>query len=682
MVRRIVPLAVVLSLLCALVPAPALAVSTQTEIEMGREEDQQIVESSVIETDPLLNAYVQKVAGKLWRQVARKDVPYNVKIIKDSSINAFSTMGGYVYVDEGMIDFVQSDDELAGVIGHETGHIERRHVITEQSKAEALNLLFGIASIFSPIIYQFGNLMEAGVFAKVQRENELQADRYGLQLMSRAGYDPDAMKTMMEHLGVLQDAHASIVDKYLQSHPDPKARVAHLVGYPELNPKDVTNQQRLVQAASDEERCRYEFSMLKLQKLLANDPSNAELDSEARLDLGEDEIALGYPNKGQQTLAEVAQDGSPQAKALADQRIMALRAMETDRVDLQQPDLERLRSLLAQADTTQAQANTQIAARRDEARDQLKGINDRVNALQYEVPDFGRVNVRHGSRLEAIEKNLMEMSRSINSAIDDDSTTIDNVGSLAQNKESGLLLQSHEILDEMNAPLKNPPIPPASLAILPSYPRMIRGLETADGDMIRSVDAARASMAILDGSLGDLDEFFRELNRAPLSFNGDLSESDFNQLEPMMQKALVKLNDAATAASQSNQLYNMARVRQLSARITMLGVGTSPQRYATLRKALAQKFGPDYDGVSYGTMLRDGITPGDVVVADILAADIKSSPQDIVDQMQRTHTSPVDIADKDGMHAWPLEIFTGLIYLDYTDDPVKEMQPGGGGGSM
>src|ERR1700761_7206878 len=186
MFRRILPIAVMLSLLGAICPAPALAVSTQSEIEMGRGEDEQIVDSSVIESDPLLNAYVQSIARNLWKEVARKDVPYNVKIVKDTEVNSFATMGGYVYINEGLIDFVQSDDELAGVIAHETGHIERRHVVTSQAKLQGLNLLFGIASLFSPFIYEFGNLMEAGAFAKIERADELQADRTGLQLMSRA----------------------------------------------------------------------------------------------------------------------------------------------------------------------------------------------------------------------------------------------------------------------------------------------------------------------------------------------------------------------------------------------------------------------------------------------------------------------------------------------------------------
>ncbi len=293
MLRRTLLFLAIISLLSATFPAPALAMSTQAEIALGQSEDQQIVASSVMETDPLLNAYVQGVAGNLWNQVARKDLPYNVKIIKDSQINSFATMGGFVYINEGLIDFAQSDDELASVIGHETGHIERRHVITTNSKAEILDILFGLASMFSPIIYEFGGLAEAGLMAKIERGDELQADRYGLQLMSRAGYDPESMVTMMAHLGVLQNEHDDAVSKYLQDHPDPSARVAHLMGYPELDPSDVTTSQELVQASSDEERSRYAFARIRLNQVLAKDPQS----SEALLELGQSELALGLPNK-------------------------------------------------------------------------------------------------------------------------------------------------------------------------------------------------------------------------------------------------------------------------------------------------------------------------------------------------------------------------------------------------
>jgi Zn-dependent protease with chaperone function len=675
MLRRSIPLLAIISLLGAVTPAPVSAMSTQAEIALGQSEDQQIVASSVIETDPLLNAYVQGVAENLWNQVQRKDVPYSVKIIKDSQINSFATMGGFVYVNEGLVDFVQSDDELASVIGHETGHIERRHLLTSYSKAEILNILFGIASIFSPIIYEFGSLAEAGMMAKVSREDEIQADRYGLQLMSRAGYDPESMVTMMAHLGVLQDEHSDAVSKYLEDHPDPRARVAHLMGYPELDPSTVTPAQKLVQSSSDEERARYDFAELRLDELLKTDPHS----SEALLELGQSELALGLPNKSEQTLAEAAQLGTPATRATANQRIAALRQMEVQRVTLTKPNLPKLQSAVESAQAAHTANSSEIQARATEGKDQVKAVQNRLETLQYEIPDLSRINVRRGSRVEAIVKNLNTMTRSVNSALQDaggDAGPLSGVGSLEKNKESGLLKESADIYKEMLAPFALTPIPAESVAVLPSYPQMVNDLSLADGEMLRSVDAARASLTILDQSLGDLDEFLKALNQESLSFNGDITQSAYAGLEPIMKKTVDDFNSAATAASQGAQLYNLARSRQLSTRITLLGVGTSPELYSTLQYALQQRFGSN--GVSYRTMLRDGLTPGDVTAATIIAADIKSTPESVIAEAKTSGQSIIDVANAHKMHAWPLEIFMGLVYLDYTDDPIKELRKADG----
>ena len=656
-------------------PAPALAMSTQAEIALGQSEDQQIVAGSVMETDPLLNAYVQGIAGNLWNQVARKDLPYNVKIIKDSQINSFATMGGFVYINEGLIDFVQSDDELASVIGHETGHIERRHVITTNSKAEILDILFGLASIFSPIIYEFGGLAEAGLMAKIERGDELQADRYGLQLMSRAGYDPESMVTMMAHLGVLQDEHSDAVTKYLEDHPDPSARVAHLMGYPELDPSTVTPAQELVQASGDEERARYSFARLRLDQVLKADPQS----SEALLDLGQSELALGLPNKSEQTLAEAAQLGTPATRAAANERIAALRRMQTQQIALTHSDPPNLQGAVEAAGATHVQNAAEIKARAAEGKDQIKSVQSRLDTLQYEVPDLSRINIRRGSRVEAIVKNLTSMARSLNSALQDtgsDTSPIGGVGSLEKNKESGLLKESADIYKEMLAPFAMTPIPTQSVAIFPSYPQMTNELSLADGEMLRSVDAARAALTQLDQTLGDLDEFLKELDHASISYGGDISPSEYASLMPLMTKCLDEFNSAATAASQASQLFNLARSRQLSTRITLLGLGTSPQLYSTLQYALQQRFG--MSGVDYRTMLRDGLTPGDVTAATIVAADIKSTPESIIAEAKNSHQTIIDVANTHKMHAWPLEIFLGLVYLDYTDDPVKELRKADG----
>lgn len=676
MLRRTIPLIAICSLLATAFPVPASAMSTQAEIAAGQAEDQQIVASSVIETDPLLNAYVQGVAGNLWNQVQRKDIPYSVKIIKDAQINSFATMGGFVYINEGLIDFAQSDDELASVIGHETGHIERRHVITTNSKAEILNILFGIASIFSPIIYEFGGLAEAGLMAKIERGDELQADRYGLQLMSRAGYDPESMVTMMAHLGVLQDEHSDAVSKYLEDHPDPANRVAHLMGYPELDPTTVTPAQELVQASSDEERARYDFARLRLDQVLAKDPQSPE----ALLELGQSELALGLPNKSQQTLAEAAQLGSPATRATANQRIAALRRMQVQEVALTKSDPpNNLQSIVTTGQTTHAQNAVEIQARETEGKDQFKSVQSRIDTLQYEIPDLSRVNIRRGSRVEAIVKNLTSMARSLNSALQDaggDTSPIGGVGSLEKNKESGALKESADIYDEMLEPFAMKPIPTESVALFPSYPQMLTDLTRADSEMLRSVDAARASLTQVDQSLGDLDEFLKELDHASMTFSGDISPSEYATLLPSMKKCVDEFNGAATAASEGSQLFNLARSRQLSARITLLGLGTSPQLYSTLQYALQQRFGSS--GIDYRTMLHDGLTPGDVTAATILAADIKSTPESVIAEAKAGGETIVDVANAHKMHAWPLEIFMGLVYLDYTDDPAKELRKADG----
>jgi predicted Zn-dependent protease len=675
MLRRTILLFTIVSLLSATCPARVFAMSTQAEIALGQSEDQQIVASSVVETDPLLNAYVQGIAGNLWNQVARKDLPYNVKILKDSQINSFATMGGFVYINEGLIDFVQSDDELASVIGHETGHIERRHVITSNSKAEILNLLFGLASIFSPIIYEFGGLAEAGLMAKIERGDELQADRYGLQLMSRAGYDPKSMVTMMAHLGVLEDEHSDAVSKYLEDHPDPAARVSHLMGYPELDPTTVTPAEELVQASSDEERARYDFARLRLSQVLKADPQS----SEALLELGQSELALGLPNKSEQTLAEAAQLGSPATRATANQRIAALRKMEAQEITLTRPDPPNMQEAVQAAADAHVQNAAEIKARASEGKDQLKSVQSRLDTLQYEVPDLSRINIRRGSRVEAIVKNLTSMARSLNSALQDtgsDTSPIGGVGSLEKNKESGLLKESADIYTEMLAPFAMKPVPTESVAIFPSYPQMMTDLSQADSEMLRSVDAARAALTQVDQSLGDLDDFLKQLDHASITFNGDISPGEYASLTPLMRKCVDEFDAAATAASQGTQLFNLARSRQLSTRITLLGLGTSPELYSTLQYALQQRFG--MSGVDYHTMLRDGLTPGDVTAATIVAADIKSTPESVIAEAKSSGQTIIDVANAHKMHAWPLEIFMGLVYLDYTDDPVKELRKADG----
>src|SRR6202163_615333 len=497
--RRLTVIALTVAMMSASIPAPAFALPTSSEVQYGKEYDKQITDSTVVVTDPLLNQWVNDISNKLWAQTARKDVPYSIKILVVSELNAFSTMGGYIYINEGTLDFVQSDDELASIIGHETGHIERRHAVTSANKASILNVIFGVAALFIPLVYRFGQIAQAGALARIARDDENEADKYGLMLMARAGYDPDAMPSFMAHLGAVESANHDLISKYLADHPDNKKRLANLNGDPELNPALRTDDQRLAQAIHDYDTGRYNIAAMKFADILKRRPD----DSTARFQLGQSQLALGQLSKGEQNLAVAAEKVSPQAKALADVRIKALRDAER-RLNLLHPDLTPLRAQLATAQTNEAQAATAIATRRQEGLDQIKSLRSRIQNIVYGLPDLSRVRPRKDSRLDTLLHNLNTMSKSLDTATGKAGETIGGVGSLERNKEGGLLKENADILNELAAPLKLDNPPPQALATFPSYPGMFTSIGAADADMARGVDAARASLALLDVGLGEL----------------------------------------------------------------------------------------------------------------------------------------------------------------------------------
>jgi predicted Zn-dependent protease len=664
--RRFVPIVTIVALMSAYIPAPARAMSTSSEVQIGKDDDQQIRDAYTIVSDPLMNSWVNEVAQKLWTQVARKDVPYTIKILDVPDVNSFTTIGGYIYINEGALDFVQSDDELAGIIGHETGHNERRHTVTLPAKAQALDILFGIASLFSPFLYRFGQLAEAGIIAKMSRADELQADQYGLLLMSRAGYDPDAMVTFMRHLGAAYADHDSFVDKYFADHPGVPDRVKHLLGYPELDTKTRTNDQVLVAALHDQDTGRYGIANMKFAQVLKADPSNAV----ALLHMGQTQLALGQPNKSEQTLAEAAAKGNDETRTAALLGLKSLRENQAQ-FDLLHANLQPLHQSLSDADTRVATTVAALQTRRDAGKDQLKAIDTRLQNIAYGLPDLSRISVRKGSRLEAVEKNLSAMGRSIDMAYGKPQQVIGGIGTLEKNKESGLVKESADIYHELEAPLKLDPVPPQSLATLSSYPRMLDDMALADGDMIRSIDASRSALALLDTGLGDLDTFVKRLSRSQLDFGGDISPAEYAALAPLMATTSASLGKAAVAAAQASQLFNEARSRQLQTRITMLGVGFPQDRYATLRYALKQRV--KNDGIDFDAMQHDDLTPGEVATAAIVAADTNTTPEAIVQEAKATNKRVVDVANARGMDAQSLEIFLGLVYLDYADDPEKEV---------
>jgi len=665
--RRALAIALILMLLCAYTPAhPSYATSTGGEIQAGQQTDREVQDTYTIIKDPLENAWVNDVAHKLWAQVARKDLPYSIKVLDAGDVNAFTTIGGFIYVNEGTLDFVQSDDELAAVIGHETGHNERRHVVMFNNKATIANILFTIGSLFSPWIYQFGQFAEAGLLAKWSRQDESEADAYGVLLMTRAGYDPYAAVTFMQHLNATHKEGNSIIDRYFADHPAAPERVKALLANPDVNFEKRSNDQLLVTALHNQNEGRYSMASIEFAQILKRDPNNAE----AELGMGDMQLALGESAKSEQTLAQVASLGNQQATELANTHLLALRD-SVRKTDLLKANLQPLKEQFATAQGDEARTVTLLEARRTGAEAQIKALKDRIQAIAYSLPyGLGQVQPKPHSRLEVIMKNFYAIARSLDTTLDKTSTTIAEIGSLQKNKESGMIRDDAQIFDDLGAPLKLDQPPPQALALFPLYPKLFSDLSVQNGETIRAADAARGSLALLDVGLGKVQLFFNYLSRMHGDGIGDVSEFDFKAMTPTMNDAVAAMSNAAVAASESEQLVDMARAMQLQTRITMLGLGFPSERYETLSRALAIRF-PDLE-LTYDQMVQNDLTPGECAAATIVAAGTDTTPLSIVKEAKAENRSIIEVANARGMRAKSLEIFLGLTYLDYVDDPVKE----------
>ncbi len=198
------------------------------EIAMGQQYDQQASGSMGLYDDPELTAYVSDLGKELAATSERPNLPWTFRVVDDPVVNAFALPGGYIYVTRGILAHLDSEAELAGVIGHEIGHVTARHSVNQLSKQQLAGLATAGAMIARPELQQFGGLAETGLglmFLKFGRDDERQADDLGLRYLQRVQYDPRQMGDVMEMLqSVSAAAGAGRVPGWMSTHPAPTNR--------------------------------------------------------------------------------------------------------------------------------------------------------------------------------------------------------------------------------------------------------------------------------------------------------------------------------------------------------------------------------------------------------------------------------------------------------------------------
>ena len=202
--------------------------SLEKEIRIGKEYAQMVEQSVKLNTDPVVNEYVNRIGQNLVRNSDAK-VPFTIKVIDSDEINAFALPGGFFYVNTGLIVAADEEAELAGVMSHEIAHVAARHATRQATRGQIANL----ASI--PLIFVGGGLgygirAAAGLllpmtFLTFSRGFESEADYLGVQYMYKAGYDPNAFVSFFEKVQAKEKKKPGTLAKAFASHPQTPDRI-------------------------------------------------------------------------------------------------------------------------------------------------------------------------------------------------------------------------------------------------------------------------------------------------------------------------------------------------------------------------------------------------------------------------------------------------------------------------
>jgi predicted Zn-dependent protease len=197
---------------------------------MGVEYAQQINAQLPIVQDPELNRYINVLGDSIARLTSRRDLDWHFFIVDAKDVNAFAVPGGFVYVNRGLIERADQMDELAGVLGHEIGHVVRRHTVKQMEKAQGANVGVTLACILtsvcnSQIAGAAINLAGGAVFARFSRQDEAEADNEGFNNVVRAGISPVGMVTMFQKLLTERRSRPGAVEAWFITHPLEEDRI-------------------------------------------------------------------------------------------------------------------------------------------------------------------------------------------------------------------------------------------------------------------------------------------------------------------------------------------------------------------------------------------------------------------------------------------------------------------------
>ena len=226
-----------------------MAMTEEEEIEIGREGNKSVLQKYRAYNNPGLQKYVNYVGNKLAEKGDRPNLKYQFLVLDTDEVNAFALPGGYIYITRGLMAYLNSEAELAAVLGHEIGHVTARHASRQQSAGKLADLGTTLAAILGSMYVPGLNpnvskdLLNVGSSALLSgygRDMELEADQIGAQLLAKTGYDTDAiidvLSTLKDQesyefkLARLEERKPHVYHGLFASHPDNDTRLKEVIG--------------------------------------------------------------------------------------------------------------------------------------------------------------------------------------------------------------------------------------------------------------------------------------------------------------------------------------------------------------------------------------------------------------------------------------------------------------------
>ena len=211
----------------------AIALSPEQEVVLGMKSAPEMASQfGGADPDPAAQKEVQEIGQRVVSRSRASQTPYefHFTLLADpKTINAFALPGGPVFITRGLYSRLQNEGQLAGVLGHETGHVVGRHASEQMAKSQLAQTLVGAAGVAASDsghgqeAVQIGALVAQMAQLRYGRQDELQADTLGVDFMSEAGYDPRGMIEVMKILE--SSSNGQHPPEFLSSHPDPGNRI-------------------------------------------------------------------------------------------------------------------------------------------------------------------------------------------------------------------------------------------------------------------------------------------------------------------------------------------------------------------------------------------------------------------------------------------------------------------------